>query len=168
MQALASFLRRAAALPVFVACLALFALMVMTFCDVVLRSAFNAPIEAASELTRVLMAIIVFSVLPVMSATGGHISVDLTDGLFARFRLDRLRNVVLYIACGIMLIWPAQRVWVLAERARDYGDVTEYLNLPLFYVGWFIAVSVWITALVLIVTGLMHLFAPKALAEAGA
>lgn len=166
MHSLVLLARRAAALPVLVACIALFVLMVMTFLDVILRSALNAPIEAASELTRVLMAIIVFSVLPVMSVTGGHIAVDLTDGLFTRLNLDRVRNVVLHLANGIMLIWPAQRVWVLAERARDYGDVTEYLHLPLFYIGWFISASVWITALLLIVTGLLHLFAPKLMREA--
>ena len=69
------------AIPVFVACAALFALMVMTFCDVVLRSVANAPIEAATELTRILMAVVIFSVMPAVSARGDHISVDLTDGL---------------------------------------------------------------------------------------
>ena len=43
------------------ASLALFFLMAMTFADVVLRSVFNDPIESATELTRLLMAIIVFS-----------------------------------------------------------------------------------------------------------
>lgn len=163
MQAFLSLMRRAAALPVLLACAALFTLMVMTFADVLLRSALNAPIEAASELTRVLMAVIVFSVLPIISATGEHISVDLSDGLFDRFGLGRARDALVHVACGVMLIWPAQRVWVLAERARDYGDVTEYLGMPLFYIGWFIAASVALTALVLVVTGVIHAVAPKLL-----
>ena len=157
--------RRASALPVIVACIALFILMVMTFCDVILRSVFNAPIEAATELTRILMPILVFSVLPIVSTTNGHIAVDLTDGFFHRLHLSRARDVVIYVVSGIMLFWPVQRVWVLAERARDYGDVTEYLSIPTYLIGWFITLSVAITALVMIATGLLKAFAPNTLSE---
>ena len=157
--------RRASALPVIVACVALFILMAMTFCDVILRSVFNAPIEAATELTRILMAILVFSVLPIVSTTNGHIAVDLTDGFFHRLHLSRARDVVIYVVSGIMLFWPVQRVWVLAERARDYGDVTEYLSIPTYLIGWFITLSVAITALVMIATGLLKAFAPNTLSE---
>jgi len=145
--------------------MALFILMVMTFFDVVLRSVFNAPIEAATELTRILMAVLVFSVLPMISAGKGQIAVDLTDGLFSRWRLSRARDAIVYLLSGIMLIWPIQRVWILAERARDYGDVTEYLSIPVFYIGWFIAASTAITAIAMIITGFLHIFAPQALSE---
>lgn len=165
MTPILQFVRRASALPVIVACIALFILMVMTFCDVILRSVFNAPIEAATELTRILMAILVFSVLPIISTTNGHIAVDLTDGFFSRLHLSRARDVVIYVISGVMLFWPAQRVWVLAERARDYGDVTEYLSIPTYLIGWFITLSVAITALVMIATGLLKAFAPNTLSE---
>lgn len=159
-------LKRVATIPVFIASAALFALMVMTFADVTLRSAFNAPIEAATELTRIFMAVIVFSVMPAATATGQHISVDLTDGIFERLNLSRWRDGVIYLLCGVMMFWPLQRVWILAERLRDYGDVTQYLAIPQFYIGWFIAASVALSALALILAGLAHLFYPKLL-EAG-
>ncbi len=62
-----------------------------------------------------------------------------------------------------MLIWPARQVLVLAERARSYGDVTEYLALPQFYIEWFIAIMTFITAIVLLVRGLIVLIAPQLL-----
>ncbi|WP_276156013.1 TRAP transporter small permease subunit, partial [Sulfitobacter sp. Ks18] len=62
------------------ASLALFALMVLTFADVVMRSVFNAPIEAATELIRIGIALIVFSALPILSWRSQHIAVDLLDG----------------------------------------------------------------------------------------
>ena len=141
-------------LPVALASLALFVLMAMTFADVILRSAFNAPIEAATELTRLLMAVIVFSALPMISFRDHHISVDLLDGLFARFRLSRVRDVVISLACGVMLYWPADRIIDLAERARSYGDRTEYLNIPTFYIGWLIAVSAFATVAALVARAL--------------
>jgi len=62
----------------------------------------------------------------------------------------------------LMLIWPAQRVTVLAERAASYGDVTEYLGIPQSYVAWMIAISTLVTAIVLICRGLFILFRTKA------
>ncbi|MEP3633081.1 MAG: TRAP transporter small permease [Shimia thalassica] len=165
MAALLHSVRKLSNVPVLVACAALFVLMVMTFCDVILRSIFNAPIEAATELTRILMAILVFAVLPVVSARNDHIAVDLTDGLFARYRLSHIRDGLIFIGSGLMLYWPIKRVWVLAERARDYGDVTEYLAIPQFYVGWFITVFAALAAVAMIVTGLLHFFAPHLLTE---
>jgi TRAP-type C4-dicarboxylate transport system permease small subunit len=132
----------------------------MTFVDVVMRSAFNAPIEAATELTRMFMAIIVFSVLPVMSARGEHIVVDLLDSWFKHPLAIRLRDGLMFLICGALLILPAQRVWVLAERARSYGDTTEYLQIPQAYIGWFIAAMTFITAVALLIRGLITLFVP--------
>lgn len=165
MQAVLSLVRRLDRFPILIACVALFVLMVMTFCDVVLRSSFNAPIEAATELTRIFVAIIVFSVLPHVSVTNQHICVDLTDGFFARLRLAHLRDGLVQIACAAMLLWPTMRVWTLAERSRGYGDVTEYLAIPQFAIMWFIAGATALTALAMLVTGALHLLAPRLLKD---
>lgn len=148
-------------LPVWTASLALFALMILTFADVVLRSVLNAPIQVAADLTRILMAVMVFAVMPVLSARGGQISVDLLDGLFAGLRLSRWRDMIVSLSCGAMLYWPASRVYDLAERSRSYGDVTEYLNFPVHVLGWFIALMTALTGLALIGRGLAFALAPK-------
>lgn len=147
-------------LPSALAATALFALMVMTFFDVILRSTINDPIESATEMTRLFMAITVFSSLPVISWRGEHIVVDLFDPLFSA-GLARVRDAVINLACGIILFWPALRVWQLAGRAKEYGDVTEYLNIPQFYIAYFIAVSTFLTAVVLLARGLCFAFAPQ-------
>ena len=151
--------RGAARAPVLLAVTALFVMMVMTFFDVVLRSTINTPIEAATELTRILMAVVVFSALPVVSGRAGHISVDVLDWVFSR-GAARWRDAVVNLLSGAMLWWPAERVTVLAERARSYGDVTEYLGIPQFYIAWFIAVFTFATALVLVLRGLVLAVAP--------
>jgi len=148
-------------LPGIMAALALFVLMSLTFTDVVLRSVWNAPIEVAADMTRLLMAIMVFSVLPVMSAQGTHIGVDLLDGVFEKLGLTRVLDVVVNIFCGIILFWPAKRVFDLAERSRSYGDEMEYLGLPLHYLGWFIAVMTGITALALLFRAVAVMIRPK-------
>lgn len=156
-------LRAASHLPMFLASVALFALMSLTFADVVMRSVFNAPIEAATELIRIGIAVVVFAALPVLSARNGHIAVDLLDGPFRRFRLERARDTIVALACAAMLWWPAGRIVDLANRAKSYGDVTEYLQIPTFYVTYFIAVMTYLTALALIGRAVLHIFAPQAL-----
>ncbi|MGB0961043.1 MAG: TRAP transporter small permease, partial [Halocynthiibacter sp.] len=143
-------MRRINEVPLIFASIILFVLMFMTFSDVLMRSILNNPIESATELTRLFMAIIVFSVLPLMSGQGAHIAVDLLDPLYKSQTLIRLREAAVALACGVMLFFPAQRVWVLAERARSYGDVTEYLNIPQYLIGWFIAAMTFLTAFVLL------------------
>jgi len=145
-------------LPVWLAASALFLLMAMTFADVILRSVASDPIESATELTRLFMAIIVFSALPMVSWKGGHVIVDLMDPLFSR-RMARMRDIVVDLFCGVILLWPSRRVWDLAERARDFGDITEYLGFPQFLIGWFIAIFSLLTAIAFVARGLTRLFA---------
>lgn len=145
-------------LPTWLAAAALFILMGMTFADVILRSLFNNPIESATELTRLCMMVIVFAALPMVSWKGNNIVVDLLDSVFSK-SLARIRDILIDIICGVLLLWPAKRIWDLAERARDYGDVTEYLHLPQFYAGWFIAFFTLITALAFLLRGLTRIFA---------
>ncbi len=154
--------RLASKAPLLLAVTALFLMMAMTFVDVVMRSALNTPIEAATELTRIMMAIVVFSSLPMVSGRAEHITVDLLDPVFPAW-MARWRDAIVSLLCGAMLWWPAERVVVLAERARDYGDLTEYLGIPQFYIGWFIAVFTYLTAAALIGRGLVLIFAPAAL-----
>lgn len=148
-----------AILPTWMAALSLFALMVMTFFDVILRSALNNPIESATELTRLFMAIVVFASLPMVSWKGRHIVVDLLDPVYSR-KLARLRDIVIDLGCGLALLWPARRVWDLAERARSYGDVTEYLGFPQYLPGWFIAFFTLATAIVFLARGVTRIVAP--------
>ncbi|WP_372891598.1 TRAP transporter small permease [Rhodosalinus sp.] len=165
MTAILQIFRRALWIPVILAAAGLFGLMVLTFADVMLRSTFNAPIEAATELIRMAMAILVFAALPMLSWRDEHISVDLLDGVFQRFRLARVRDGLIQIVCGGILLFPAERIVVLAERARSYGDTTEYLSIPTFFIAWFIAIMTFAAAAVMILRGLVTLFRPSLLSE---
>ena len=149
-----------AILPTWVAAATLFVLMTMTFLDVILRSVANNPIESATELTRLFMAIIVFSSLPAVSWKGTHIIVDLMDPLFSR-RIARLRDIAIDLVCGIILFWPAIRAWELAERAQKRGVVTEYLEFPQYIPAQFISVFTFVTATVFIVRSLTRIFFPS-------
>lgn len=160
MKPLASLLNPVAQLPMLLAAVTLFGLMLLTFADVVMRSVFSAPIEAATELTRIAMAVIVFSALPVISGKAQHIVVDLLDPVFHRLGVARVLDGLVTLICGVLLVWPASRAFDLAERARSYGDLTEYLSIPTFYIAWFIALMTLISAIAMAIRGVIALFKP--------
>ncbi|WP_282605155.1 TRAP transporter small permease [Pelagibius sp. Alg239-R121] len=151
--------------PSYLAATALFALMVMTFADVILRSTINSPISAATELTRLFMAIVVFASLPVITWRNEHVVVDLLDPFF-KGRAAQIRDVFVDGLAGVVVIWPAIRVYELAGRAKEYGDTTEYLHIPQFYIAYFIALSACVTALILVLRAILRIFAPDYLATA--
>ncbi|WP_299861284.1 TRAP transporter small permease subunit [uncultured Hoeflea sp.] len=163
MKRFASLLKPVAELPMLLAAVTLFVLMLLTFSDVVMRSVFSAPIEAATELTRIAMAVIVFSALPVISGKAQHIIVDLLDPVFNRLGVARVLEGLITLICGVLLFWPANRASDLAERARSYGDLTEYLSIPTFYIAWFIALMTLVSAVAMAVRGLITLFKPSLL-----
>ncbi|WP_340161554.1 TRAP transporter small permease subunit [uncultured Hoeflea sp.] len=156
-------LNRLAELPMLLAAATLFILMVLTFADVIMRSTFSAPIEAATELTRIAMAVIVFSALPVVSGRANHIVVDLLDPLFHRLGIERVLEGLVTLVCGVLLYWPAMRSFDLAARAKSYGDLTEYLAIPVFYITWFIAFMTLVTAIAMALRGAVILFKPDLL-----
>jgi len=165
MKSIARVLSRLAELPMLLAAATLFILMVLTFADVIMRSTFSAPIEAATELTRIAMAVIVFSALPIVSGRADHIVVDLLDPLFRRAGIERILDGLVTLACGVLLIWPAMRSFDLAERAKSYGDLTEYLSIPVFYITWFIALMTLVTAGTMTLRGMVVLFKPDLLRD---
>ena len=121
--------------------------MVLTCIDVMGRYLFNAPLQGATELTRLLMAGIIFAALPAVCLREDHVTVDLLDTLTPKW-LVRARQLVINLTCTVILAVISWRVWLLAERAGQYGDRTEYLQIPVAPVVYFIALMCAMAALV--------------------
>lgn len=118
---------------------ALFFLMAMTFADVISRSVFSAPFGFSAELTELSMAVIVFSALPLATLKDGHIEVDLLDRLYSP-RMAAVRDTLVDLLCCAALAYPAWRVWQLGLRSKSYGEVTEILRLPQYWMICFVSV----------------------------
>lgn len=129
-------------------------LMALTCVDVAGRYLLNAPVDGATELTRLLMAGVIFAALPAVSRDQEHVSVDLLDGVFPR-RLLRLRHVLINLVCGLCLAAVAWRAWLLAVRHGRYGDTTEFLQIPVAPVVYFISVMCALTAILLLLAGVL-------------
>ncbi|HVL57718.1 MAG TPA: TRAP transporter small permease [Burkholderiaceae bacterium] len=137
----------------------LFAMMLLTFVDVILRYFFNAPMKGSFEVTELLMAVLIFCGLPLVSYRGGHVAIDTFERFLPRL-LRRALQPTIHLVCAIAL---AGMAWLLAGRAARFaalGDVTQTLKIE-------IAPWVYLMAALTLATALIHLAAAIALMRAG-
>lgn len=112
-----------------IAAIVLLAVMLIGTADVVGRFLFSAPLPGASELVEVLMAVLVFSALPALSADRGHVSIGLVEPLLkgALLRGQRVVVALLTMACLALFAWCALRYGL---KIAPLGDRTDYLGIP--------------------------------------
>jgi len=134
----------------------LFALMAVTTVDVVGRFFFNSPLTGSVELTQLMLAAVVFLAMPVVSWREEHVSVDLLDTVFpARWVWLRQLAINLLVAAALWIV--AGRVWALGVRSLEWGDVTEFLRLPIGYLIYLIAAMLFVSAVLAALRGLGYL-----------
>ena len=133
----------------------LFGMMLLTTADVTGRYLFNSPILGTVELTQLMLAAVVFLSLPVVCWRQEHVSVDLLDAIFPP-RLIWVREVIVNLVVTAALWVMAQRVWMLAERAFEWGDLTEFLRIPRGYLIGLIAIMLAISALLTLLRTVLY------------
>ena len=106
----------------------LFILMVWTFVDVIAREAFNHPLEDTTDLTRLLLAAMVYAVLPIVSRYERHVSVDLLDRFMPQW-LERPRQIAINLAAAVIMGVMAWQIWLIAIDKLDIGEKTEFSAL---------------------------------------
>ena len=131
------------------AALALFGIMWLTLVDVTGRKFLNNSVPGGLELTEILMVCVIFAGLPLVSWRGEHVVFDTFDRFIPAW-LTRIQIRLVHLLCAATFGWLA---WLMVGKARrfaDYGETTSYLLLPLYPVGYGMAV-------LLLVTGIVHL-----------
>jgi TRAP-type C4-dicarboxylate transport system permease small subunit len=134
----------------------LFAMMLLTFVDVVLRYVFNRPIASAFELTELMLVVLIFAGLPLVSWADEHVTMDFIDRLLSAGVRRRLERGVHVISAAIMgfLTW---QVWLKADKIWAYRDATDVLRMVYGPFVYFMAVMIGLA-------GVIHLY--KAFARA--
>ncbi len=139
-------IRRGATWLLGLACLLVLAgLIGLTCVDVVARYAFNSPVKGAYELTQLLLASLIFLALPLTTAAGEHVEVELMDGLKSRL-LKQVGAVVAGVATVAVFALVAVELSELADKLMSRERVTDSLAIPLYLIGRLGAVSFALSA----------------------
>jgi TRAP-type transport system small permease protein len=105
----------------------LLALMAFTVVDVIARYFFNSPFRGSLEGTEFAMAMIVFLGVAYCGWTGGHIAVDLFEGLFARPSMRFVPALMSFIG-GVLFTVIAWRAVI--ETMDAWTQVSNMLRMP--------------------------------------
>jgi TRAP-type transport system small permease protein len=129
--------------------LALFAMMTLTFCDVIGRKFVGSSIPGVVEVSELLMLAVIFIGLPLCSLKSEHVIFDLLDKILPKF-LSLYQHVIAQVASAILLTGATWLVWNRAVRTLEQGDITAQLLIPLgpFY---------YAAAILLAATAIVHL-----------
>lgn len=124
-------------------------LIAVTCIDVVGRYLLNQPFGGAYELTQMLLAALVFVALPLTSADGGHVEVDLALHLFPR-GLQRLMGRLAGIVSAAALAYFAYRLVLIGSDQVEDGTRSASLALPMAPLAFLAAASCAVSAALMI------------------
>jgi TRAP-type C4-dicarboxylate transport system permease small subunit len=120
--------RRADAVLGVAASAILFAMMALTFVDVVARYVFNRPIRGGFEVTELLLLVLIFAGLPLVSHADEHVTMDFVDRWLTPAGRWLLNRLIQFVVAALMF-FMAWQVWIRAGRVSSYGDATDVLRI---------------------------------------
>lgn len=137
------------ALTVLVA-IVMFAMMSLTTLDVAGRALFSRPIKGAFEINTFLLAILIFSSLPLITWDDKHISVSLFEQWIpapVRWALSVLLSALsTAVVAGI-----THRMWIQGRLMAEGQHITGFLEWPIAPIAYFMSVLSGLTTVILIV-----------------
>jgi TRAP-type C4-dicarboxylate transport system permease small subunit len=128
----------------------LFAMMTLTFVDVVLRYLFNRPLRGGFEITELMLLVLIFAGLPLVSHADEHVTMDFIDQLLGPRGRTWLQRAV-HAVCAAVLFVLAWLIWLKAGKIAGYGDTTDVMRIAVGPFVYFMAAMIGLS-------GLIHLF----------
>ena len=128
-------------------------MVLLTFTDVIGRRLLNTPVFGAHDITEHLMAVIVFSGLPLLTANRAHLSIDLFD----RWLLQPQWRIWHYLVNGLIaavLALIAYEFAVSVQEANDMREVSQALGIPRAWMYAYLAITSGLAALAALTAGL--------------
>lgn len=105
---------------------ALFAIMALTFFDVLGRKFAGNSITGSLELTELMMVVVIFAALPLVSDRGEHVAFDSLDHYLPAWA-RRLQSAVVNALCGAMLLGLGWLMWQTGGQFLETGETTAQL-----------------------------------------
>jgi TRAP-type C4-dicarboxylate transport system permease small subunit len=107
---------------------ALFAIMALTFFDVLGRKFLSNSITGSLELTELLMVVVIFSALPLVSERGEHVEFDSLDPYLPAW-LRRAQAFIVHLLCAAVLLALGWLMWRTGNQFLQTGETTAQLTI---------------------------------------
>jgi TRAP-type C4-dicarboxylate transport system permease small subunit len=130
--------------------IALFAIMALTFFDVLGRKLLAHSITGSLELTELLMVVVIFGALPLVSERGEHVEFDSLDPYLPLW-LRKVQSVLVHLICAVVLLGLGWLMWRSGGQFMEAHETTAQLKILK-------APFVYGMGLLCAATGVIHLF----------
>lgn len=124
----------------------LLSMVALTFADVIGRRIVGKPIYGANDITEHLMALVVFSGLPLVTAAAAHLTIDLLDKLVSKPWMLWWRVLI----SALMTLVLGVVAWLFIKHglnASRISEVSQALRVPRAPLYFFMAISCAMSAL---------------------
>ena len=108
--------------------LALFAIMALTFFDVLGRKLADNSIPGSLEVTELLMVVVIFASLPLVSLRGEHVLFDSMDSYLPPGVL-RVQKALIHVVLAALLIALAFLMWRTGTEFAASGETSAQLKI---------------------------------------
>jgi TRAP-type C4-dicarboxylate transport system permease small subunit len=109
--------------------LALFAIMALTFFDVLGRKFADNSIPGSLEMTEMLMVVVIFAALPLVSLRGEHVLFDSGDA-YLPDAVVRMQKALIHGLLALLLIGLGFLMWKEGGNFAVSGETTAQLRVP--------------------------------------
>ena len=107
---------------------ALFAIMALTFADVLGRKFWSHSITGSLEMTELLMVVVIFGALPLVSRRGEHVEFDSLDPYLPEW-FRRAQSLLVNLLCAVVLLSLAWLMWRTGGQFAETGETTAQLQI---------------------------------------
>ncbi|EAQ43911.1 putative membrane protein [Roseobacter sp. MED193] len=124
----------------------LLAMVALTFADVIGRRIVGKPIYGANDITEHLMALVVFAGLPLVTAAGAHLTIDLLDKLVSKPWMAWWRVLISILVTVVLAVIA----WLFVKHGLNASrifEVSQALRVPRGPLYFFMAASCALSAL---------------------
>ena len=139
-----------------IAAFVMFMMTALTFTDVLGRYLLRSPLPGAFEMIQFLMPFLIFTVLPVITKEGGHITVTVLDGLVPP-RVQWAQTLVVQASSAAAIALVSWCLWAQGQSLTEEHYVSGYLEWPIGPVAHGMSILCCATLLVQLVKLYRHL-----------
>jgi TRAP-type C4-dicarboxylate transport system permease small subunit len=107
---------------------ALFAIMVLTFLDVIGRKLLDNSITGSLELTELFMVVVIFGALPLVSERGEHVVFDSMDPYLPEF-VKKIQRALVHLLCAAALLALGWLMWKTGGDFLETRETTAQLGI---------------------------------------
>ena len=137
------------------AAVVLFALMALSFGDVISREVLNEPFAFTTDATRLMLAAMVYAVLPVVTRLEQHVCVDLLDRWIPK-SWARPRQCLINLFAAAIFGFMCWQIAIQAYEKWDFNDLTQFMNWDLWPIFAFMSVMSALTTVGLLINTYLY------------